>query len=109
MLKKLAKSIRENKFTTIITPIIVMIEVVMEVLIPFIIESLIDKGISGKNISEIYRYGIYLGVFAIFALIFGATAGITSANASSGFAKNLRQDLYYKIQSFSFANIDKFS
>lgn len=109
MLKKLIKSVREYKFPSIITPILVGLEVIMEVLIPLVTANLIDKGIEGQNMTAVYTNGIQLIICAILMLVFGATAGITASKASSGFAKNLRKDLYYKIQNFSFGNIDKFS
>lgn len=109
MIKTLIKSIREYKKTAIITPILVALEVVMEVLIPLIMANLIDKGMYAGNMNEVYKIGLELILCAILALVFGAGAGITAAKASSGFAKNLRKDLYYKVQEFSFSNIDKFS
>lgn len=109
MIKKLLKSVREYKFPSIITPILVALEVIMEVFIPLVTANLIDQGIEAQNMTAVYTNGIQLVICAILMLVFGATAGITASKASSGFAKNLRQDLYYKIQNFSFANIDKFS
>ena len=108
MIKKLSKSIREYKIYAILTPILVMGEVVMEVLIPKTMANLIDKGGYLGDISNIYKYGIILVIMSMFALFFGLSAGYVSAKASSGFAKNLRKDLYYKIQDFSFSNTDKF-
>ena len=108
MIKKLSKSIREYKIYAILTPILVMGEVVMEVLIPKTMANLIDKGVYLGDISNIYKYGIILVIMSMFALFFGLSAGYVSAKASSGFAKNLRKDLYYKIQDFSFSNTDKF-
>ncbi len=108
MIKKLAKSIREYKIYAILTPLLVMGEVVMEVLIPKTMADLIDKGVYIQNMDNIYKYGIILVLMSFLALFFGISAGIASAKASSGFAKNLRKDLYYKIQDFSFSNTDKF-
>src|SRR5574344_1299783 len=109
MLKQLIKSIREYKKVAIITPILVALEVIMEVLIPLVMANLIDKGMYAGNMDEVYKIGLELVICALLALLFGATAGVTAAKASSGFAKNLRKDLYYKVQDFSFSNIDKFS
>ena len=113
MIKKLAKSIREYKKVTILTPVLVTLEVVMEVLIPLIMAKIIDIGIMNENSSEgmhnIIVYGLLLLGAAIFSMMFGAFAGVTAAKASCGFAKNLRQDMFYNVQNFSFSNIDKFS
>ena len=112
MIKKilrLLKSVREYKKYAIIAPIIVGFEVMLEVLIPFVMAKLIDQGINASSLEKTYLYGGILFISAMFALLFGIIAGIASAKASSGFAKNLRKDLYYKVQTFSFSNIDKFS
>lgn len=109
MIKKLLHSVREYKKEAILSPIFVILEVALEVIIPTVMAMLIDKGIDGKNISEIWKYGMILVVLAIFALIFGALAGTYAARASTGFAKNLRHDIYHHVQDFSFSNIDKFS
>ena len=108
MIKKLIKSIREYKIYAILTPLLVMGEVVMEVLIPKTMADLIDKGVYLQDMSNIYKYGLILVIMSFLALFFGISAGLASAKASSGFAKNLRKDLYYKIQDFSFSNTDKF-
>ena len=109
MIKKLAKSIREYKKQTILTPVSVAVEVVLEVIVPYFMALLIDEGINKSSIDNTVRIGIALVVFTVLSLFFGAVSGIYAAKAGSGFAKNLRKDLYYKVQSFSFANIDKFS
>ena len=109
MIKKLAKSIREYKKETILTPIFMILEVVMETLIPFLLAKLIDDGVKMGNMSVITRFGIYLVISALFSLTFSIIAGILASKASCGFAKNLRHDIYYKIQEYSFYNIDKFS
>lgn len=106
---RLLKSVREYKKYAIIAPIIVGFEVMLEVLIPFVMAKLIDEGINASSLEKTYLYGGILFISAMFALVFGIIAGIASAKASSGFAKNLRKDLYYKVQTFSFSNIDKFS
>lgn len=109
MIKKLSKFIGEYKLPTILTPVLIALEVVMEVLIPLIMADLIDKGVYAGEMSEVYKLGIELVGVALLSLFFGATNGFTAAKASAGFAKNLRKELYNKVQSFSFANIDKFS
>ncbi|MGN1310452.1 MAG: ABC transporter ATP-binding protein [Clostridia bacterium] len=109
MIKTLAKSIREYKKQTILTPIFVALEVIMEILIPFVMANLVDYGIYGNNMSMIYKLGLLLLLLVVFSLIFGVLAGKFAATASTGFAKNLRHDMYYKVQDYSFENIDKFS
>ena len=109
MIKKLAKSIREYKLTSILTPIFVAVEVILEVLIPLLMAELVDNGVYGGEMNTVYKIGLQLVLCAVLSLIFGTLSGICAAKASSGFAKNLRKDLYYKVQSFSFSNIDKFS
>ncbi len=109
MIKKLARSIREYKKAAIITPIFMILEVVMETLIPFLIANLIDNGVSKGDMNVIIKIGIYLVFCAMMSLIFSILAGVISSKASSGFAKNLRHDIFYKVQNYSFYNIDKFS
>ncbi|WP_422485457.1 ABC transporter ATP-binding protein [Gudongella sp. DL1XJH-153] len=109
MIRTLAKSIREYKKNSILTPIFVMLEVLFEVMIPFIMARLIDQGIDAGNMGVIYRLGLLLLAAAVVALTFGALSGRSAAIASAGFAKNLRQDMFYNVQGFSFSNIDKFS
>ena len=109
MIKRLLKSVREFKKDALLTPFFVVLEVVMEVVIPAVMALLIDKGIDAQNMGEIWKYGIILIVCAMLALVFGAAAGTYAARASTGFARNLRHDMYYAVQDFSFSNIDKFS
>lgn len=109
MLKKLAKSIREYKKQTILTPIFMIGEVCCECVIPMLTAQLINAIEAGTGMGEITKYGLLLITMALVSLMFGALAGITCATASSGFAKNLRKDLFYRVQGFSFANIDRFS
>ena len=109
MLKTLARSIREYKKTAILTPILVVVEVVLECIIPFIIANLVNEMQAGCGMDVIVNYGIQLVVMAILSLVFGVAAGNTCATASTGFAKNLRKDMFYRIQDYSFENIDKFS
>lgn len=109
MIKRLASSIREYKKDSILTPIFVSCEVLMEVIIPLLMANLIDKGIEVGDMNYIFRMGLVLIVLTIAALVFGALSGKCAAKASAGFAANLRKDMYYNVQNFSFSNIDKFS
>lgn len=109
MIKTLAKSIREYKRPSIATPILVAFEVVLECIIPFLIASLINQVKGGAAMSTLLSYGGLLVVMAGLSLIFGAWAGNTCATASCGLARNLRKDMFYNIQEYSFENIDRFS
>lgn len=109
MIKKLLASVREYKKHSILAPLFVILEVIMEVIIPLLMANLIDYGIDDGNLEYIVKMGVVLVVFAFISLIFGALSGRSAAIASAGFAKNLRKDMYYKVQNFSFSNIDKFS
>lgn len=109
MIKKLSYSIREYKKNSILAPLYVTLEVVMEVIIPLLMAKLIDYGIDKGNLPYIIRMGIFLFICAMVSLFFGVMAGNQAATASAGFAKNLRQDMYYKVQTYSFSNIDRFS
>ena len=103
------KSVREYKWVSLVTPLLKILEVVMEVLIPFYMANLIDYGIDKGDMGYVVQMGIILVCFTVLSLAFGIGGGITSAIASTGFAKNLRKDMYYNVQKFSFSNIDKFS
>lgn len=109
MIKKLAKYIGEYKLPTILTPILITLEVIMEVIIPLRMADLIDYGVYAGEMDIVWKLGLELVILALLSLTFGATNGIAAAKASAGFAKNLRKELYYKVQDFSFSNIDKFS
>ena len=108
MIKELAKSIREYKKTSIVTPLLVSLEVVMECIIPFITAMLVNQIKNGSDLGVIIKYGLVLIVMAGLSLLFGALAGSTCATASCGLAKNLRKDIFHSIQNYSFENIDKF-
>ena len=108
-LKLLLKSLREYKRPSILAPVTIIGEVVMEVAIPYVMAILIDRGINAGNMSVILKVGILLLIMAFVSLAFGALSGRFAAVASAGFAKNLRQDMYYKVQTYSFSNIDRFS
>jgi len=109
MIKRLAKSIREFKKQTILTPLFVSVEVVIDVIIPLLMANLIDLGITAGRMDMILKIGLALFVSCAVSLLFGTLSGTNGAVASSGFAKNLRMDMYDNVQRFSFANIDKFS
>ena len=111
MIKTLLKSVREFKKVSILTPILVFFEVILECIIPFVIAEMV-KMIEEKETVElatVLKYGGVVVILAVLSLIFGAVAGLTAAKASCGFARNLRHDLYYAVQDFSFENIDRFS
>lgn len=109
MIKTLAKSIREYKKASILTPLYVSGEVVLECIIPFIIANLVNQIKAGCDMKTIAVYGAILVVMAFGSLACGSLSGMYCATASCGFAKNLRKDMFYRIQNFSFENIDKFS
>lgn len=109
MIKKLAKNIGEYRLPSLLAPLFVTGEVIMEVMMPFIMSKIIDEGIYANDISYIRRTGFILVAITVLSLLFGALSGSFAAEASSGFAKNLRRSMYYNVQNFSFENIDKFS
>lgn len=109
ILSTLAGEVRQYKLPAVLTPVFVVLEVLMEVLIPFVIADLIDKGVEMGNYAIVAEDGVILIILALLALLFGIIAGKTSADASAGFAKNLRRAVFTNVQKFSFANIDKYS
>lgn len=109
MNRKLIQSVREYKKESILAPILVALEVLMEVLIPLMMAKIIDVGMVQGDMGYIVKVGLMLVVMAMLALFFGAKAGQLAAVAAAGYAKNLRHDIFYKIQDFSFGNIDHFS
>lgn len=109
MLHTLMQSIREYKRMTIISPILVVAEAAIETFIPFLMAAIIDQGIRPGNLNLVVRVGLLLLVMALFSLVMGAGASWVSSQAAAGYAKNLRQDLFYHIQTFSFQNLDQFS
>lgn len=109
MYKQLAKSIREFKKDSIKAPVFITLEVLLECTIPFVIAQLVNQIKAGCEFSVIAKYGLILVVMAGLSLTFGIIGGTASATASSGFARNLRKDIYYKIQTYSFENMDHFS
>ncbi len=109
MVKKLAASLREFKKQAILTPIMIALEVVMEVITPIFMARLIDRGINEGNMTQVLICGGIVAVCCILSLVFGALGGIYCAEGMAGFGRNLRHDMFHKVQTFSFANIDKFS
>ncbi len=109
MIKTLAKSIREYKKPSLLTPVLVAGEALMECIIPFVIARLVNQIKAGCSMQSLLRYGLLLVAMAAVSLICGALAGGYCSTASCGFARNLRKDMFYKIQGYSFENIDKFS
>ena len=109
MNKTLLRSVREYKKQSILAPLLVILEVLMEVLIPLEMAKIIDVGIANGDMSYILQRGLILVVMAMLALFFGVQAGNMAAIAGAGYAKNLRHDIFYKVQDFSFKNIDHFS
>ena len=109
MIKKLASYVKEYKKQAILTPIFVVLEVIMEVIIPLLMARIIDVGIQNSDIDYILEMGILLIISAIMSLIFGMLSGRFAAIASAGYAKNLRKEMFHKVQDYAFENIDKFS
>ncbi len=109
MLKQLAKSVREYKKPTVYTLIFIVFEAVIEIFIPFITANLVNDIKAGTDISEVAKTGTFLIGAALVSLFCGGAAGFTCSSASAGFAKNLRHDIFKKVQSYTFENIDKFS
>ena len=109
MIKTLMGEIREYKRDTLMTPVFTALEVVMEVLIPYVTAWIIDRGINAGNMQAVILYGGMMLIMAFLSLYFGTQAGRYAASASTGFAKNVRDDMYKKIQTYSFSNIDKYS
>jgi len=109
MIKRLTSSIRQYKKDTVLAPAFMVLEVAAEVLIPFLMADLMDKGVNDVNMDYIWKMGIVLVIVSFLSLAFGVFSGTYAAKASAGFARNLRKDMYYNVQTFSFSNIDKFS
>ena len=109
MIRTLLKSVREYKRPSILTPLFVFFEVVLECLIPMVIAQLVETYEANESVTDVLKYGGIVAILALLSLTFGALAGINCATASTGFAKNLRHDMYYAVQDYSFENIDRFS
>ena len=109
MIKKLAQSVREYKWAAILSPLCMIGEVTMEILIPLVIADMIRYGVEPGVMSEVWRYGGRLALFALCSLTFGVASAFFASYASTGFARNLRHDMFNKVQTYDFSNIDKFS
>ncbi len=109
MIQNLTKQAKGNLFPTFLTILFVILEVVMDVTIPFLMAFLLDRGVDAGNLNEIFKWGALLLFCALIALLFGVLSGHFAAKASTGFARNVRKSLFYRVQDFSFSNIDKFS
>ena len=109
MIKRLARSIREYKWSAILSPLCMIGEVYMEVRIPGIISNIVDFGIKPGDMSVVLQQGLLLVLSALCSLIFGVASAVFASHAATGFARNLRHDMYHKVQTFDFSNIDKFS
>ena len=109
MMKQLARSIREYKWSAILSPLCMVGEVYMETCIPRVLANIVDQGVEPQNMAAVWQYGGLLVLYALMSLAFGVLSAFFAAHAATGFAKNLRHDLYYKVQTFDFSNIDKFS
>ena len=109
MLKKLLAYVGEYRKVSLLSPLFISVEVMLEILIPFLMASIIDDGLNKGNMKHIYFIGLLTLLIAMLSLSTGFAAGRCAAKASSGFAKNIRKTVFYKIQNFSFTNIDKFS
>ncbi len=109
MLKTLGAQVKEFKADSIRTPLFMILEVVMEMVIPLMMASIVDDGVQAGDMAHIYKMGVFMALAAAVGLFAGVMGGKYGARASAGFAKNLRQDMYYNVQNFAFSNIDKFS
>ena len=109
MIKTLAKSIREYKWAALLSPLCMVGEVFMETRIPRVLSRIVDLGVTLGDMGAVIRYGLLLVLFSICSLCFGVASAYYASSAGTGFAKNLRHDMFYRVQTFDFANIDKFS
>ena len=109
MIKRLARSVREYKWAALMSPICMVGEVTMEIFIPLVLAELLRKGIEPGNMPQVWKYGGILALCALCSLIFGVASAFFAAYASTGFARNLRHDMFHKVQTYDFSNIDKFS
>ena len=109
MLKKLLHSVREYKLAAILSPFLMIGEVAMEVTIPTVMEKLVDNGITPGNMTVVWQQGLLLALCALCSLAFGVGSAVLASYAATGFSRNLRHDMYHRVQTFDFSNIDKFS
>ena len=109
MIKRFAQCLREYKWTALVSPVCMIGEVAMEVTIPLVMADLYDYGIAVGNMTVVWQKALQLLICAIVSLMFGVMSANYASKAATGFARNLRHDMYYRVQDFSFSNIDKFS
>ena len=109
MIKRLARCIREYKWASILSPLCMVGEVAMEVMIPLVMAELYDHGITMQNMTVVLKQSVILIILAVCSLSFGVASAFFASKAGTGFAKNLRHDMFHHVQNFSFSNIDKFS
>ncbi len=109
MLKTLLKSLREYKWSALLSPICMIGEVYMEIQIPAVLSNIVDKGVEVGNMDAVIRYGLLLVLYSLCSLVFGVGSACFAAHAATGFSRNLRRDMYHRVQLFDFSNIDKFS
>ena len=109
MIKQIARSIREYKWAAMLSPLTMIGEVYMEVQIPAVLAKIVDFGVEQQNMGAVVRYGLLLVLFSLLSLCFGVASAVFASKAGTGFAKNLREDMYHRVQTFDFHNIDKFS
>ena len=109
MIARLARCIREYKWAAILSPVCMIGEVYMETLIPLVLSNVVDKGVQAGDMGAVVKYGLILALYAMISLVFGVASAFFASYAATGFSRNLRHDMYYKVQTFDFGNIDKFS
>ena len=109
MIKRLAKAVREFTPAAILSPLCMIGEVYMEVQIPLVLSRIVDNGVSMGDVSAVWKYGLILVLYSLCSLCFGVASAFFASYAATGFARNLRHDMFYKVQTFDFSNIDKFS
>ena len=109
MIKRLARCIREYKWSAILAPLCMVGEVAMEVRIPLVLAKIVDLGVEMGNMTAVWQYGLQLVLCALASLTFGVASAVAASHAGTGFARNLRHDMFHRVQTFDFANIDKFS
>ncbi len=109
MIKRLIRCVREYKWAALLSPVCMIGEVFMEVQIPAVLSKIVDYGVELQDMQAVLRYGGQLVLYAMISLLFGVASAVFAANAATGFSKNLRQDMYHRVQTYDFHNIDKFS
>ena len=109
MIKRLARCIREYKWSALLSPLCMVGEVAMEVRIPLVLAKIVDLGVEAGNMTAVWQYGLQLVLCALASLTFGVASAVAASHAGTGFARNLRHDMFHRVQTFDFANIDKFS